>query len=317
MAIFLFFCIPIFILGTGYIIGSIEGAFKYGAFLDKVRTIFIGIFWLALALAVAMAVYFPTYVKISQLNKLLPTRFTPQLTYTPVPDSTFSDYLSLKDNMMLIYISAGDFLMGSQESEYYVTDGMFALSPDRDEIPQRTVFLDDFWIDKTEVTNAQYALCVKDGVCPQPKFTAVGISRYYGNPRYDTYPIINVSWDEANTYCDWAERRLPTDAEWEKAARGTDGFIFPWGNQTPEEGLLNWWVGLHSVGSYPAGASPYGVLDMAGNAWEWIEDYYEGTNDHIIRSVSDGMFYPYSTRAANRDRLINQETKLTGIRCAK
>jgi formylglycine-generating enzyme required for sulfatase activity len=149
----------------------------------------------------------------------------------------------------------------------------------RNEQPVHTVYLDAYWIDRTEVTNGQYVLCVKAGVCKPPRATnSVTKAQYYGNPAYKDYPVINVNWDEAQTYCEWADRRLPTEAEWEKAARGTDQRLYPWGNQPPNEELANnnWREGDPlPVGSYPEGASPYGALDMAGNVWEWVADWYQ------------------------------------------
>ena len=102
-------------------------------------------------------------------------------------------------------------------------------------------------------------------------------SSYYGTSQYAYYPIINVDWDQASAYCQWAARRLPTEAEWEKAALDNDGRNFPWGNQTPTCYLANF-SGCEgdtsAVDSHPAGKSPYGALDMAGNVWEWVPDWY-------------------------------------------
>lgn len=186
------------------------------------------------------------------------------------------------DSMQLLYIPQGEFIMGSP-------DGVW----EDDEEPMHTVYLDAFWIDATEVTNAMYEKCVEDGICTVPG-ESISITRdsYYGNPQYDDYPVIYVNWYQANTYCEWAGRRLPTEAEWEKAARGENGFTFPWGNQFDcsngnfdDETMFDDYVvdggeycdrfiDTAPVGSYPYGASPYGALDMAGNVWEWVKDWY-------------------------------------------
>jgi len=164
-----------------------------------------------------------------------------------------------KIGMEMVYIPAGNFLMGSELS-------------DRNQRPQHKVFLDAFWIDQTEVTNAQYQECVKEGACGSPHEVD-----YFKDSKYNNHPIIYVSWDEAQTFCAWAGKRLPTEAEWEKTARGDDGRTYPWGNLKPNSSLTNYFdnkKGSSEVGSYPAGASPYGAMDMAGNVWEWTADWY-------------------------------------------
>lgn len=192
---------------------------------------------------------------------------------TPTPGLTIgSSKVSDKDGMLMLYVPAGEFEMGYADGK-------------DDEKPVHTVYLDAFWIDQTEITNKMYYLCVDAGVCTQPfqgayKGLRVDSSTrevYYGNPEYDDYPVIYVNHMQADIYCRWAGRRLPTEAEWEKAARGTDGRLYPWGNESPNEMLANYDGNIGDttpVGSYPEGASPYGALDMAGNLWEWVEDFY-------------------------------------------
>jgi serine/threonine-protein kinase len=184
---------------------------------------------------------------------------------------------SSKDGMKLLYVPAGNFLMGSKDAD---------TSAYPDEKPQHTVFLDAFWIDQTDVTNAMYAQCVSSGTCQSPtKIYSYSRSIYYGNSEFDNYPVIYVDWNMADTYCKWAGRQLPTEAQWEKAARGTDGRIYPWGNTAPDPTLLNYNVITDSfvsnygdttaVWEYPSGASPYGAWDMAGNVWQWVTDWYQ------------------------------------------
>jgi serine/threonine-protein kinase len=169
--------------------------------------------------------------------------------------------------MVQVYVPAGEFTMGSDAGP-------------TDQQPAHTVSLDAFWIDQTEVTNAMYALCVAAGACSPPLETrSITRASYYGEPAFSDHPVLFVNWPQAGAYCEWAGRRLPTEAEWEKAARGDDQRPYPWGSEPPGPGLLNHadaGVGdTVAVGQYPAGASPYGALDMAGNASEWVLDYYD------------------------------------------
>ncbi|MBE0688459.1 MAG: SUMF1/EgtB/PvdO family nonheme iron enzyme [Anaerolineaceae bacterium] len=158
----------------------------------------------------------------------------------------------------------------------FVPNGMFSMGLDggrTDEKPAHEVALDAFWIDRTEVTNAMYRLCMEAGVCTTP-----GFDKYYPYEEYSDFPVVYIRWDQANMYCEWAGRRLPTEAEWEKAARGTDALIYPWGNEAPSSNRLNYAREIDDimpVGSFPEGVSPYGAYDLAGNAWEWVADWYD------------------------------------------
>jgi len=222
----------------------------------------------------------------------------------------------------MVLIPAGEFTMGSDEGE-------------NDEKPIHKVYLDAYYIDKYEVTNAQYKECVKAGKCKKPYDTA-----WYDNQNYSNHPVVYVDWYMADTYCEWAGKRLPTEAEWEKAARGTDGRKYPWGNNWcetccnwEEEGKKDGYRGTAPVGSYESGKSPYGVYDLSGNVWEWVADWYSGNyyqnspyknptgpSSEAIRVMRGGSWnfsYPDYFRGAVRiwldpDSWVN----LIGFRCA-
>jgi formylglycine-generating enzyme required for sulfatase activity len=210
---------------------------------------------------------------------------------TPEPSTTFTLTATLDewaageinisplDGMEMVYVPAGPFLMGASMDEPFATNN---------EKPQSWIYLDAFWIDRTEVTNAMYAGCVAANHCPPVSQTRSKTRfGYFNDPAYANYPVVNVSWQNAQSYCAWAGRRLPSEAEWEKAARGEDGRLYPWGNERPFSSLLNYDNKIGDttpVGSFPEGASPYGVLDLAGNVREWVSDWY-GNNYYTIMPV--------------------------------
>jgi formylglycine-generating enzyme required for sulfatase activity len=148
-----------------------------------------------------------------------------------------------------------------------------------DERPAHRVYLDAYYIDTFEVTNSRYAKFLGAITAQQAPNQWNTVKLTEDGDR----PVIGVNWSDADAYCRWTEKRLPTEAEWEKAARGTDGRKYPWGDEDPREEMANFgrccgWSGfglLAVVGTHPAGKSPYGVFDLAGNVWEWMADWYD------------------------------------------
>jgi len=230
-------------------------------------------------------------------------------TPSPTPALTIGDTLvSPKDGMVMMYVPAGEFLMGLTDSQI---DYVQAHSADCDNVldvskPQHTVNLDAYWIYKTEVSNAMYQLCVAEGSCAQPRaFRSETRSDYYLNPNYSQYPVVFVDWDDANNYCRWAGGRLSTEAEWEKAARGTDGRLFPWGNQLPNSQLANidlYFGDTTPVNSFSESENPYGVLNMAGNVYEWVADWY--LSDYYLASPYDNPVGPNNTSGVLNKRVV-------------
>ena len=185
---------------------------------------------------------------------------TPTVTRTPLPAPAG-----------MVLIPAGNFQMGCSPGD--------TLCQSR-ESPLHTVNLSAYAIDIREVNNALYADCVAAAGCTEPAaINSISRGDYYGNVTYANFPVIFVDWNQATAFCAWEGKRLPTEAEWEKAARGSsDTRVYPWCNQPPDASLLNFNENVGdttAVGSYPTGASTYGVLDMSGNVWEWVNDWYQ------------------------------------------
>jgi formylglycine-generating enzyme required for sulfatase activity len=228
----------------------------------------------------------------------------------------------------MMTIPAGEFLMGNPEGKGRA-----------DEWPQRAVYLDEFAIDQVEVTNERYMVFVVTTGHRSPP-NPYGTGLLLSVKGVEQLPVVQATWYDAKAYCSWAKKRLPTEAEWEKAARGTDGRLFPWGNESATSERANFdreWNEertLHPVGSLPDGNSPYGVKDMAGNAREWVSDWYDaeyythapGRNPQgpdkkgVVRSIRGGSWHsPISditTTARGRGGFALQ-THGTGFRCAR
>ena len=258
---------------------------------------------------------------------VLPT-FTATLPATPTLGMG-SNQFSLKDEMEMVFVPAGEFTMGSPVGE-----------GDPDEQPEHTVYLDAFWIDKTEVTNAMYKKCYDAGFCYwysngyMNNNSSNMHEKYFTDPQFADYPVINIGVDQAVNYCAWQNKTLPTEAQWEKAASGPENTVYPWGSELPDSTRANYNFSSNdtvAVGSYPAGASVYGALDMAGNVWEWTLDIYDsgyylkspptsplnqGSNyngNSVIRggSYQSNEFSIRNSRRANSDEIRND----IGFRC--
>jgi formylglycine-generating enzyme required for sulfatase activity len=225
------------------------------------------------------------------------------------------------DDMVLV--PAGEFTMGSPEG-------------DPDEKPAHKVQISAFFMDKYEVTVKQYAAFLQESGGDRPAEW-----KTMNKTANQNRPVMGVDWADAARYCKWAGKRLPTEAEWEKAARGTDGRLYPWGNDPPTPLHANYgkreWnnhEALVPVGTLEAGKSPYGIYDMAGNVWEWVSDWYD--NDYYKQSPSESPTGPstggfkvirggsWNTSARNlraADRYFDppsfRSQYVPGFRCAK
>lgn len=225
---------------------------------------------------------------------------------------------ALRDPVPMVAVPGGDFLMGSDDPE-----------ADTDERPAAIIRVDAFWIDRVEVSSARYRACVEAGACSLPAGPAVD------DATKAEHPATIVSWAEAASYCQWVGKRLPTEAEWEKAARGVDARLYPWGSRFESDranaGYSAGTTAVGSIGSKTRGASPYGALDMAGNVWEWTSSLYkpypydpaDGREDPAARGARVnrggswyyGAWYARTTYRATANHIYRRISDL-GFRCA-
>lgn len=276
--------------------------------LDSTRKTMVGdifsIIWILILIAASMAVWYMYKTKYNTNPAVIPNSNIEAPQEKTSESNASPAITNSKDGSKLISIPAGEFTMGSPEGE-----------GEKDEHPQHKVYLDAYYIGKYEVTNEQFAKFVNE-----TDYQAKGLWENYYKPGTADHPVVWVSWNDAVAYCKWAGLRLPTEAEWEKAARGIDGRRYPWGNEW-DESRCNNSVGSPSsgtklVGSYSSGVSPYGCLDMAGNVCEWCSDWYRESfygysprsnpqgpgsgNLRILRGGSWGSNHPDHLRAASR-----------------
>lgn len=258
---------------------------------------------------------------------------TPLPTPSQVPTKTpLPAEITDPEGVVMRLVPAGEFQMGSADSDP-ISD--WPIGWEFYALPSQLLELEAFYIDKYEVTNAHYGPCVDAGFCNPPKQTS-SYSRpnYFGNPLYGDFPVIYVDWQMANGFCRWRGARLPTEAEWEKAARGTDARLYPWGESISCENA-NFWgcVGdTASAGSYESGTSPYGVYELFGNVQEWVSslavpypyDSEDGREDlttpgkRVLRGKACNSTLVWRLGVdsrLNNDPITNNNT--TGFRCAR
>lgn len=220
------------------------------------------------------------------------------------------------DGSVLVYIPPGNFTMG---------DGGF-------DSPVHSVSLDSYWVQQTKVTNRMYDQCVKAGGCTPPRQELGG--PVFTNPEFASHPVVGVTWDQSLAYCTWMQGSLPTEAQWERAARGANGNAYPWGSSAPTCGLLNFancYGRTTNTNAYPDGKSPFGIFDMAGNVFEWVADWYDanyysqspaenptGPESGKYRGVRGSSFESGEEQVASAIRRYNEQNdsgRDIGFRC--
>ena len=242
-------------------------------------------------------------------------------------DAPSHEILHPTDQSVMVFIPAGEFIMGRDD-----------MPPELGESPAHRVHLDAFYIDKYEVTNARYQRFMEATGTPPPDFWTDAM---LNEP---VQPVVAVTWYEAEAYAEWVGKRLPTEAEWEKAARGVDGRTYPWGNDFDwafgnfsdnhlEDGHLDGFAGSSPPGRFLTDVSPYGVFDMGGNVLEWVSDWQDenyyavspalnptgpATGTHKILRGGAMDIGPEFSRTTYRNRLMPHGTNMSfGFRCAK
>jgi formylglycine-generating enzyme len=256
----------------------------------------------------------PTVTPPAVAEYIFPERADPMLS-GPLPS----------DSGELIYVPAGDFVMGSP---------LMSPNAEKDEYPGHTVYLDGFWIHKNEVSNEMYSKCVLEGPCAAPDIDNEQFGHPYNDIWMTDHPVTDVNWIQATTYCEWINGRLPTEAEWEKTARGTQPLLYPWGGFEPNCGFADLdgcEEGTSEIGTRLHGQSPFEALDMAGNVREWVydlysPDYYSISSYHNPPGPREGenrvargggwQDLPADVRTANRFELHHNTTEADlGFRC--
>ena len=237
----------------------------------------------------------PTEITEEQTEEVIPTQedaSDQSIPTNPAPPTVVDNI----DPDEQVLIEGGTFWMGCDE------ENNAGFSCRQSELPRHQVTLDPYLIDRYEVTNGQYQLCVDAGVCQAQRPISAGLYAETGqSDSVANYPVTNINYEDAKTYCSFVDKRLPTEAEWEMAARGSNETAFPWGNENPDCTQANSLNplnatacvgGIMPVGSYPAGSSSYGVMDMAGNVWEWVADVYG--SDYYANSPAENPTGPES-----------------------